>query len=108
MSRDNLRPSLVYQADSKQYNRFEADIRRHINGSRLLVDIQRNEISLLPRPVRLYSEIVDRLERLIEMFAEIRVLRFNVPRKATVLDVMTLRRELVSKIRVPVNQRGRC
>jgi hypothetical protein len=34
----------------------------------------------------------------MEMLSEIRVLRFNVPRKATVLDVLPVRRELVSAI----------
>ena len=96
MSRDNLRPSLVYQGNSKQYDHLEASVRKHIERSRLLVDIQKKEVSLLPRPIKLYSEILDCLERVIEMFAEIRVLRFSVPRKATVLDVLPLRRELVS------------
>jgi hypothetical protein len=35
---------------------------------------------------------------MMEMLSEIRVLRFNVPRKATVLDVLPVRRELVSAI----------
>lgn len=34
----------------------------------------------------------------MEMLDEIRVLRFNVPRKSTVLDVLPVRRELVSAI----------
>ena len=61
-----------------------------------MIGIQKNELSLLPRPVKLYSEIVDSAERLVEAFAEIRILRFSVPRKATVLDVLPLRREFVS------------
>jgi hypothetical protein len=60
------------------------------------VDIQRREVSLLPRPTKLYSEVVDASERLIASLVEIRILRFSVPRKATVLDVLPLRRELVS------------
>ncbi|ORX41135.1 Fusaric acid resistance protein family-domain-containing protein [Kockovaella imperatae] len=98
MSRDNLRSSLVYHGDAKRYDRLEAEVRKHILRSRSLVNIQRNEVSLLPRPIKLYSEILDCSERLIDTLVEVRVLRFSVPRKETVLDVLPLRRELVSAI----------
>lgn len=62
---------------------------------RALVAVQRQEVSLLPRPIKLYSEIIDASERLLEVLIEIRVLRFGVPRKETVLDVLPIRRELV-------------
>ena len=88
----------MYQGDNKQYNRIESEVRTHVATSRTLVEIQRKEVSLLPRPVKLYSEIVDATERLIEAMAEVRVLRFSVPRKATVLDIMPLRRDLVSRL----------
>ena len=101
VSSDFLRPSLVYQGNSKQYDRIETEVRRHVATSRTLVIIQRREISLLPRPIRLYSEIVDATERLIEALAEVRLLRFSVPRKATVFDIMPLRRELV-RSRLPL------
>ncbi|KAL1409882.1 hypothetical protein Q8F55_003881 [Vanrija albida] len=100
MSRDLLRPSLVYQANSKQYSMVEASVRRNIARSRTLVEIQRRELSLLPRPVKLYAEVIDLTERLIETFGEIRTLRFSLPRKATVLDVLSSRRELISAILV--------
>jgi len=40
------------------------------------------------------------MERLLETFTEVRTLRFSLPRKATVLDVLPIRRELVSTILV--------
>lgn len=95
-----LRPSLVYNANSKQYRVLEKKTRTNINRCRTLQSVQQREISLLPRPTKLYAEIVDMLERLIETFSEIRVLRFSLPRKATVLDVLPIRRELVSAILV--------
>ncbi|OCF58481.1 hypothetical protein L486_04514 [Kwoniella mangroviensis CBS 10435] len=98
MSRDLVRSSLVYRVDDKQYDDLEAKIKREFALSRTLVAIQRQEISLLPRPVRLYSEIIDASERLLETLVEIRLLRFSVPRKATVLDVLPIRRELISTI----------
>lgn len=98
MSRDLLRPSLVYQTNNKQYPILESAVRRDINRSRLLVDIQKRELSLLPRPIKLYSEVIDLTERLIETFTEVRILRFSLSRKATVLDVLPIRRELVSAI----------
>lgn len=57
--------------------------------------VQRQEVSLLPRPIKLYSEIIDASERLLEILIETRILRFGVPRKETVLDVLPIRRELV-------------
>lgn len=98
MSRDLLRPSLVYQTNNKQYPVLESAVRARIARSRMLVDIQTREISLLPRPIKLYSEVIDLAERLIETFTEVRILRFQLPRKATVLDVLPIRRELVSAI----------
>ncbi|CAK9786611.1 hypothetical protein CC85DRAFT_191085 [Cutaneotrichosporon oleaginosum] len=98
MSRDLLRPSLVYQANNKQYPVLESAVRRHLTRSRLLVDIQTREISLLPRPIKLYLEVIDLAERLIETFTEVRTLRFSLPRQETVLDVLPIRRELVSAI----------
>lgn len=113
MSRDLLRPGLVYHDNSKQYTAVERAVRvrppqtiltlqRQITRCRNLVDVQKQEISLLPRPIKLYSEVVDLLERLIETFTEVRALRFSLPRKATVLDVLPIRRELVSAILVNV------
>ncbi|WVF67982.1 hypothetical protein IAT40_002744 [Kwoniella sp. CBS 6097] len=98
MSRDLVRSSLVYRVDDKQYDTLEAKIKRDLTLSRTLISIQRQEISLLPRPVKLYSEIIDASERLLETLVEIRMLRFSVPRKATVLDVLPIRRELISTI----------
>lgn len=98
MSRDLLRPSVVYQANNKQYPVLESGVRRYLARSRLLVDIQTREISLLPRPIKLYSEVIDLAERLIETFTEVRTLRFSLPRQETVLDVLPIRRELVSAI----------
>ncbi|KAK4684367.1 hypothetical protein P7C73_g5815, partial [Tremellales sp. Uapishka_1] len=102
MSRDNMRSSLVYRVDNKQYARMEAQIRKNIQLSRTLVSIQKREISLLPRPIKLYSEVIDAAERLTETLAEIRTLRFSVPRKATVLDVLPIRREVVSAVLISI------
>lgn len=99
--RDLLRPSLVYKGNTKEYNRLERELRTHIATCRLLIDIQRKEVSLLPRPIKLYSEVIESIDRLIETFQEVRLLRFSVPRKTAVFDVMPLRRELVSSSRCP-------
>lgn len=100
MSRDLLRPTPVYNANSKQYRVLERRARANIARCRTLQSVQQREIGLLPRPTKLYGEIVDLLERLLETFGEIRTLRFSLPRKATVLDVLPIRRELVSSILV--------
>jgi hypothetical protein len=61
------------------------------------VQIQKLEASLLPKPIKLYSEVNDILERLFELLSDLRVLRLGVPRKEAVLDVLPLRRDLVSQ-----------
>ncbi|WVO17298.1 hypothetical protein L204_104990 [Cryptococcus depauperatus] len=98
MSRDLVRSSLVYRVDDKQYESLEVKIRRGLQLARALVAIQKQEVSLLPRPIKLYSEIIDASERLLETLIEIRTLRFSVPRKETVLDVLSIRRELISTV----------
>lgn len=103
-----MRPSLVWQSDTKRYDQLESAVRAQITSCRSLIRIQRNEISLLPRPVKLYSEVVDASERLIESLAEIRLLRFSVPRKPAVFDVMPLRRELVSAILINLWALNQC
>jgi hypothetical protein len=90
-----LRPSLVWQGDTKLYDRLDAEVRAHIEASRTLIELQKNEVSLLPRPIKLYAEVVDASERMIEIMAEIRLLRFSVPRKPAVFDIMPIRREMV-------------
>lgn len=98
LSRDNLRSSLVYANDPAIYSAIESALRKDIARARTLIAIQRDEISLLPRPIRLYGEVVDASERLIDTMTEIRLLRFSVPRKETVLDVLPIRRGLVSAV----------
>ncbi|ODN99547.1 hypothetical protein L198_03391 [Cryptococcus wingfieldii CBS 7118] len=98
MSRDLVRSTLVYRVDDKRYEELEGKIKRNIQLSRTLMKIQQQEVSLLPRPIKLYSEIIDAIERLLETLNEIRILRFSVPRKETVLDVLPLRRELISTV----------
>ena len=92
---DLLRPSLVYQGNARKYNRLESELRTLISSCRLLISIQRKEVSLLPRPIKLYAEVIDAADRLVETLGEIRLLRFSVPRQTAVFDVMPLRRELV-------------
>ncbi|TYJ55262.1 hypothetical protein B9479_004092 [Cryptococcus floricola] len=98
MSRDLVRSTLVYRVDDKRYEELEGKIKRNIQLSRTLMKIQQQEVSLLPRPIKLYSEIIDATERLLETLNEIRILRFSVPRKETVLDVLPIRRELISTV----------
>ncbi len=98
MSRDNLRASLVYRVDAREYTTLEEKTMDKIAQGRGLVAVQRREVSLLPRPVKLYLEIIDSTERLVDILADIRTLRFGVPRQATVLEVLPLRQEVVSSV----------
>jgi hypothetical protein len=98
LSRDNLRSTLVYRPDRRTYTSLDSLVRREITAARTLITVQRNELSLLPRPTRLYVEVLDTVERTIDTLVEIRLLRFSVPRKETVLDVLPIRSEIVSAV----------
>lgn len=96
MSRDNLRPSLVYTGNIEQYTALEQNIDAGIGQCQSLAQIQHLEVSLLPKPYKLHSRLNASLKRILEVLIEIRTLRLSIPRRETVLDVLPLRQDLVS------------
>lgn len=103
MSRDNLRPSLVYTGNVEQYTALEENIEAGIGQCQSLAQIQHLEVSLLPKPYKLHSRLNASLKNILEVLIEIRTLRLSIPRRETVLDVIPLRQDLVSRRK----QRGR-
>ncbi|KAJ9122833.1 hypothetical protein QFC24_003869 [Naganishia onofrii] len=98
MSRDNLRPSLVYTANMEQYTMLEQSIESGISQCQSLAQIQHLEVSLLPKPYKLHLRLNQSLSRILELLVEIRMLRLSIPRRETVLDVLPLRQDLVSSV----------
>jgi hypothetical protein len=96
MSRDNLRPSLVYTGNTEQYTALEQNIEAGIGQCQSLAQIQHLEVSLLPKPYKLHSRLNASLKSILEVLIEIRTLRLSIPRRETVLDVLPLRQDLVS------------
>lgn len=96
MSRDNLRPSLVYTGNVEQYTTLEQNIEAGIGQCQSLAQIQHLEVSLLPKPYKLHSRLNGSLKSILEVLIEIRTLRLSIPRRETVLDVIPLRQDLVS------------
>jgi hypothetical protein len=112
MSRDNLRPSLVYTGNVEQYTALEQNIevcavssqyaprlirlQAGIGQCQSLAQIQHLEVSLLPKPYKLHSLLNASLSKILEVLIEIRTLRLSIPRRETVLDVIPLRQDLVS------------
>lgn len=98
MSKSNLRPAIDYDTNVRQFTSLDAAIERYIAQSRNLITIQQAEISLLPKPVRLYGAMTDKLSLIFDTLIEIRMLRMSIPRKETVLDVIELRRGIVNSV----------
>ncbi|KAJ9092812.1 hypothetical protein QFC21_006688 [Naganishia friedmannii] len=95
MSRDNLRPSLVYSGNMEQYTALEQSIES-------LAQIQHLEVSLLPKPYKLHLRLNHTLSHMLELLVEIRMLRLSIPRRETVLDVLPLRQDLVSSVYITI------
>ncbi|KAJ9119016.1 hypothetical protein QFC22_003505 [Naganishia vaughanmartiniae] len=98
MSRDNLRPSLVYTGNMEQYTILEQSIESGISQCQSLAQIQHLEVSLLPKPYKLHLRLNQSLSNILELLVEIRMLRLSIPRRETVLDVLPLRQDLVSSV----------
>lgn len=115
MSKENLRHSLEYSTSHSSYGTLERRIevrlfpliararwltcwpfQNRIEQCRTYAAIQHVEPSLLPKPHGLHTRLNDTLQRMFELLLEIRVLRAGLPRQETVLEVLSLRKDLVS------------
>lgn len=98
MSKTNLRQSLAYDANPGKFAALDSTVERYLTEARDLIAIQRAEFSLLPKPVQLYASLTDTIAAISDKLVEIRTLRFSIPRKETVLDVLDKRRDIVNAI----------
>ncbi|KAF8061044.1 hypothetical protein FPV67DRAFT_1453065 [Lyophyllum atratum] len=65
-------------------------------GTSIFLVTMDDELSLVPKPMRCYRQIVDVLQRLLDLLTGIRKIRENIPRKETVEEVIPQRREMMS------------
>jgi len=78
--------------------KLENEIRDTIYRMNAIIDIMHLEISILPKPLKTYRHLTRTLQRAIDIMVGIRRVRDHIPRKETVQDVMSFRREVISCI----------
>ncbi|KAI0798119.1 hypothetical protein C8Q75DRAFT_709584 [Abortiporus biennis] len=75
---------------------LELDARNALHRLLALITTMRNELGLLPKPIRHYRSVVAVLQRLLDLLTGLRKVRENIPRKETVSDVFKERQEFMS------------
>lgn len=76
--------------------KLELSIRNSLHRLSLLMTTMNDELSLVPKPMRRYRQLLVILQNLLDVLSGIRKARENIPRKETVNAVIAQRRELVS------------
>ncbi|KDQ53035.1 hypothetical protein JAAARDRAFT_61594 [Jaapia argillacea MUCL 33604] len=84
--------------DKHQTLKLESEIRTSLHGLSLFIVAMNDELSLMPKPMRLYRHTVSTMQRLMDLLTGLRKVRENIPHKETVAAVFRERRELVSCI----------
>ncbi|KAF8328929.1 Fusaric acid resistance protein family-domain-containing protein [Cantharellus anzutake] len=85
-------------SQSRLWVELETDIHDSLFRANSLIDMMWMEISLLPKPLRTYRKIIFILHRILDLFIGLRRIRENIPKKETVTDVFSYRKDLVSCI----------
>ncbi|KAF9489836.1 hypothetical protein BDN71DRAFT_1455486 [Pleurotus eryngii] len=97
LSRDLFCNSLTSSVLEKQkILKLEVRIRNALHRMNLLLITMNDELSLVPKPMKRYRQIVINLQKLLDLLTGIRKIREKIPRKETVTAVVTQRREFVS------------
>jgi len=65
-------------------------------NSSALVESMQDEVSLIPKPVRMYREVLASQQRLLDVLTGLRRIREHLPKKAVVNQVFEERRDLIS------------
>nr|VWO99075.1 ATP-dependent RNA helicase CshA (EC [Ganoderma boninense] len=84
------------QEDRRKTLKLELQIRSSLYRLSAVLKTMNDELSLLPKPLRHYREIVVVLQKLLDLMTGLRKIRENIPRKETVANVFKERREFMS------------
>ncbi|TBU28948.1 hypothetical protein BD311DRAFT_307591 [Dichomitus squalens] len=76
--------------------KLELQIRSSLYRLTTLLKTMDNELSLLPKPLRHYREMVIVMQKLLDLMTGLRKIRENIPLKETVAKVFKERREFMS------------
>ncbi|KAI0670684.1 hypothetical protein C8Q78DRAFT_974868 [Trametes maxima] len=76
--------------------KLELQIRSALYRLSALVKTMHDELSLLPKPLRHYRQVITTMQKLLDLMTGLRKIRENIPRKETVANVFKERREFMS------------
>ncbi|KAH9857776.1 hypothetical protein C2E23DRAFT_881345 [Lenzites betulinus] len=76
--------------------KLELQIRSALFRLSALVKTMQDELSLLPKPLRHYRQVITTMQKLLDLMTGLRKIRENIPRKETVANVFKERREFMS------------
>ncbi|KAF8837834.1 hypothetical protein BDN67DRAFT_997945 [Paxillus ammoniavirescens] len=82
--------------DKRKTVKLELHIRNALQRSKSLLTAMNDELSLVPKPMRHYREVAQKIQKIFDLMTGLRKIRENIPRKETVACVLKERREFVS------------
>ncbi|KAH7921497.1 hypothetical protein BV22DRAFT_1038618 [Leucogyrophana mollusca] len=82
--------------DKQRALKLELQIRNALHRLASLLVTMNDELSLVPKPMRHYRQVVQKLQKILDLMTGLRKIRENIPRKETVTPVLKERREFVS------------
>ncbi|KAG1756228.1 uncharacterized protein EDB91DRAFT_1091325 [Suillus paluster] len=82
--------------DKQEAMKLELQIRNALHRSSSLLTIINDELSLVPKPMRHYREVVLKIQKILDLMTGLRKIQENIPRKETVVSVLKERREFIS------------
>ncbi|KAG2149189.1 hypothetical protein DEU56DRAFT_970914 [Suillus clintonianus] len=84
--------------DKQETLKLELQIRNALHQSSSLLTTMNDELSLVPKPMRHYREVVLKIQKILDLMTGLRKIRENIPRKETVASVLKERKEFISCI----------
>ncbi|KAG1832744.1 hypothetical protein EV424DRAFT_1469474 [Suillus variegatus] len=84
--------------DKQETLKLELQIRNALHRSSSLLTTMDDELSLVPKPMRHYREVVLKIQKILDLMTGLRKIRENIPRKETIASVMKERKEFISCI----------
>ncbi|KAG1883151.1 hypothetical protein F4604DRAFT_1741037 [Suillus subluteus] len=84
--------------DKQETLKSELQIRNALHRSSSLLTIMNDELSLVPKPMRHYREVVLKIQKILDLMTGLRKIRENIPRKETIASVLKERKEFISCI----------
>lgn len=84
--------------DEQETLKLELQIRNALHRSSSLLTTMSDELSLVPKPMRHYREVVLKIQKILDLMTGLRKIRENIPRKETIASVLKERKDFVSCI----------